>query len=203
LDILIDGLRKTGQRFQMHENEVALFNGPGIEIDVIGFALAHRIEPLVYFFVRDSRLFIFGRQAAVFAELELRRHLENRFEANRLARLKVKIGYVGSSNNLQIVLLHFIAKSLRQKHFQDFAANLAFEARLNQAERRFAGTESGKTNTQLDGIGDSLPGKLHLFERNLNFERTLAIDGCRHGFYVDGRGAELASPRLNVLGISS
>ena len=85
---------------------IAIRQRPGLFVDELGLLIADLLQPLLHVGVGDFRLGIGDGDAAVVAQIEIRRDLELGLETQRLAGVQVNIGDIRPPHHLQVVLFH-------------------------------------------------------------------------------------------------
>jgi hypothetical protein len=75
-------------------------------------------------FVADLRLAVVNRDAAVIFQLDLRRHFELGFEAQRLAFVEMDVLHVRTAHHFQMLFFHLLLEIFREQIFENVVAHL-------------------------------------------------------------------------------
>src|SRR5579885_1779342 len=173
--VLFDRLAlHPGDTFQRHHGIIAVFQGPRVDVPVVGFLLPDLLDALVYVFIADRRLLVGHLHTFVIVQLNLGRDFEFGFEPERLAIVEVNILNVRLADYVEVFRLELLLKVLGNEIFQHPLPDVAGELLADDADGRLAGTEAGKLGALLN-IGSDTAGFVFDFvNRNGNFQRAPA-----------------------------
>ena len=114
------------------------------------------------------------RDAAVIFQLDLRRHFELGFEAQRLAVVEMNVFHVRTPHHFQMFFFHLLLEIFRQQIFENVVSHLLGELGADQAGRRFAGTEPRQLGLLLDVRDNAIGLAGDLVHGDGNFDFVLA-----------------------------
>ena len=142
--ILFDRRLGSGKALERDYRVVAILNGTGIDVAVVGFLIADFFDAFGDVLVGNFRVLVCYFEILVNLQFDIGKNLEFSLEAQRLAAVEMHVGDIGSSDDFEILLLQFLVEKLGDQMLEDLLANIAFELLANEAGGRLSGAEARK-----------------------------------------------------------
>jgi len=111
--------------------------------------------------------------AAIFLQLNLRRHFELGFEPQRLALVEVNVLHIRTPHHFEMFFFHLLPEVLRQQVFENVVPHLLGKLAADQAGGSLARTEAGQLGLLLDVRDNAIGLAGDLIHRNGNFDFVL------------------------------
>src|SRR5579863_3719513 len=140
---------------------IAIGDGAGMDVAVIGLLVAKLFDALGHVFFGDLRILVGRFEILVFLQLDFGKNFELGFETQRFSAMKMDVGNVRRSDDAQVPLLQLLFEKLWNEVFEHLLADVALELLTNKACRSLSRPEAGKFSALLKRADDALGFAFH------------------------------------------